>query len=177
MNINKKISLADNAKKALCKKLGIDENCASKKYADIVAQKEGEERFFYEIKATEMTENQYNSINTLKDKYFGAATLTEWNLAIKYPERYKFVLVIMDKDNPDKMLGFEEYTPLEMLTYSTIPPFKVNFNIPFIKTKITTPNRRDGTVPAMGKKEKNPDGRLLRLIRFFEKLGGKLLEP
>ena len=92
--------------------------------SDIIAMKEGEQ-WFFEIKMTTHT-----------DKYFGAATFTEWKQAFKTPETYRFVVAIKDPKSP---AGFEfiELTPDEMMKYSTIPPCKVYFNldIPTIKGK------------------------------------------
>jgi hypothetical protein len=60
------------------------------------------------------------------DSCFGAATLTEWKQAFKTPDRYRFVIAIKGDDDS---FTFREYTPTEFLKYSTIPPFKVYFNI------------------------------------------------
>lgn len=90
--------------------------------SDIIAKKDGEQ-WYFEIKMT-----------THNDKYFGAATFTEWEQAFKTPETYRFVVAIK---NPGSSEGFEfvELTPGEMMRYSTIPPCKVYFNldIPAIK--------------------------------------------
>lgn len=83
--------------------------------ADIVATKNGE-TWYFEIKMTSRT-------NT----YFGAATLTEWEQAFKTPNHYFFVIAIKKED--DKF-EFRKFTPLEFMKYSTIPPFKVYFNLP-----------------------------------------------
>ena len=52
---------------------------------DISAEKDGEQ-WFFEIKMT-----------THKDTYFGAATMTEWEQAFKTPERFRFVIAIVDE--------------------------------------------------------------------------------
>lgn len=83
--------------------------------ADIIAQKNGT-TWFFEIKKT-----------SHKDKYFGAATLTEWVQALKDPDHFRFVVAIEDGDE----FTFIEYTPDEFMEFSTIPPFKVYFNIDF----------------------------------------------
>ena len=64
---------------------------------------------------------------TKADNYFGAATLTEWAQAIKTPDHYRFV--IAKTDASEEEFSFVELTPAEMMEYSTIPPFKVYFNI------------------------------------------------
>ena len=84
------------------------------KPSDIVATKNGE-TWYYEIKLTDLT-----------DTYFGAATLTEWEQAFNTPDRYRFVVAIRHTDGT---FEFREFTPQEFMQYSTIPPFKVYFNI------------------------------------------------
>lgn len=84
--------------------------------ADIKAEKDGQ-TWYFEIKKTTHT-----------DKYFGAATMTEWKQALEDPNHYRFVIAIeLGEDKWD----FKEYTPAEFMEYSTIPPFKVYFNIDF----------------------------------------------
>lgn len=83
--------------------------------ADIQAKRDGVFHFF-EIKMTKQTKN-----------YFGAATMTEWEEAMKNPETFRFVIAITD-DN-ETQFDFVEYTPEEFIKYSTIPPFKVYFNV------------------------------------------------
>ena len=85
--------------------------------ADITATK-GDETWYFEIKMTHH-----------EDRYFGAATLTEWRQAFKDPEHFRFVVAIAD--NVDLSFRFIEYTPEEFMEYSTIPPFKIFFNIDF----------------------------------------------
>mgnify|MGYP001324719629 FL=1 len=80
---------------------------------DISAIKEGT-KYYFEIKFT----NQ-------KDKYFGAATLTEWECAINNLDNFFFV--VCRKDN-NKWI-FKSFTPNEFIEYSTIPPFKIFFNM------------------------------------------------
>ena len=94
--------------------------------SDIKAKKDGVQ-WYFEIKKTSKT-----------DQYFGAATLTEWEQAFKTPDTYRFVIAIAN----DKVVnGFEfiELTPAQMMEYSTIPPFKIFFNLDLnvIKGKIT----------------------------------------
>ncbi len=152
----------------------------SKSYADIVAKNQDGEEEYYEIKATTMTQHEYLEIEQgkTKTKYFGAATLTEWNVARLCPNRYTFVLVIMDKDNPSDMLGYVEYSVDELLSYSTIPPFKINFNIPFRKQP--SPFVQKGSSKGVHAFEgENPDfNRLDGLISYYTNdLHGKLVIP
>ena len=80
---------------------------------DISAKKKGT-KYYFEIKFT----NQ-------KDKYFGAATLTEWECAIKNLDNFFFV--VSRKEN-NKWI-FKSFKPNEFIKYSTIPPFKIFFNV------------------------------------------------
>lgn len=74
-----------------------------------------DEKWYFEIKYT--NEDR---------RYFGAATETEWSQAYKDPDHFKFVVVQRIKDNSFR---FAEFTPKQFEEYSTIPPFKVYFNI------------------------------------------------
>ena len=97
--------------------------------ADITAEKGGE-TWYFEIKMTRQ-----------KDRYFGAATQTEWRQAFQDPEHFRFVVVIADE--ADEHFEFKEYTPAEFMSFCTIPPFKVYFNIDFIgKPKKSTKERK-----------------------------------
>ena len=105
------------AKKAFCKYLenqGFDTPDIVSAPADIKAVKDNE-TWYFEIK------------KTTKHKYFGAATETEWKQAFADPDHYRFVVALTD----EKEESFEwfVYTPMELLQVSTIPPFKINFNI------------------------------------------------
>jgi hypothetical protein len=81
--------------------------------ADITAIKGGETHFF-EIKFTRQ-----------QKKYFGAATLTEWEAALNNKDRFKFVIAFQREGNWE----FHEYSPDQFMTFSYIPPFKVFFNV------------------------------------------------
>ena len=83
--------------------------------ADIRAMKDGQE-WFFEIKKTSQDKD-----------YFGAATSTEWEQAFKDPDHYRFVIA---RKQSDGSFQFTELTPSQLMEYSTIPPFKVFFNIP-----------------------------------------------
>lgn len=82
--------------------------------ADIIAEKGGE-RFYFEIKKTSRS-----------DSYFGAATLTEWVAALEHPNHYYFVTAQVT----DGGWVFHQYSGEEFMRFSTIPPFKVFFQIP-----------------------------------------------
>ena len=81
--------------------------------ADIIAVKDGAKHYF-EIKFT-----------SKNDRYFGAATLTEWECAINNLDNFLFV-VCRQEDN--KWI-FDRFSPKEFIEYSTIPPFKIFFNL------------------------------------------------
>ena len=84
--------------------------------ADITATRDGQ-TWYFEIKMTHRT-----------DRYFGAATMTEWKQALKDSAHYRFVVV--KADEADAVFDFKEYSVEEFMQYSTIPPFKVYFNVP-----------------------------------------------
>ena len=77
---------------------------------------------------------------------FGAATLTEWAAAIANPRRYLFVLAIEKEEE-----GYDFYviSPKDFMKYTYIPPFKVDFNIPYKKSEgeieFGEPGRRAGS--------------------------------
>jgi hypothetical protein len=83
--------------------------------SDIKAEKDGEV-YYFEIKMTKK-----------KVRYFGAATLTEWVQAFQTPNNFKFV--IAQTDEKEESFRFIEFTPEEFMKHSTIPPFKIYFNI------------------------------------------------
>ena len=86
-----------------------------------------------DIKATRAGETWYFEIKMTKraDVYFGAATLTEWKQAMADPAHFRFV--VAKTDEAESAFEFIEYTPAEFMEFSTIPPFKVYFNIDFEK--------------------------------------------
>jgi hypothetical protein len=82
--------------------------------ADVTAMVDGQPNYF-EVKYTRRTDN-----------YFGAATLTEWEAAIAHEGRFWFVVAFQR----DGKWVFHEYSPDEFMGFSSIPPFKVCFQIP-----------------------------------------------
>ena len=100
--------------------------------ADIRAEKDGVE-WFFEIKKTSQDKD-----------YFGAATSTEWEQAFKDPAHYRFVIC---QKLPDDSFHFIELTPAEMMEYSTIPPFKVFFNVPLDGRKKESERQIQGPAP------------------------------
>ncbi|GMU86230.1 MAG: hypothetical protein AMXMBFR48_14720 [Ignavibacteriales bacterium] len=85
--------------------------------ADIEA-KIGEDTYYFEIKMTRR-----------KETAFGAATITEWEAALRNPDKFRFVIA---HETEEGKFIFTEYTPDKFLMYSTIPPFKVYFNVPLL---------------------------------------------
>ena len=83
--------------------------------ADIIATDTNGINHFFEIKMTQNTTT-----------YFGAATLTEWEAAMANPNTYKFVIAQGTSNNA---FIFTEYTPAQFMQFSTIPPFKIYFNL------------------------------------------------
>lgn len=83
--------------------------------ADIKATKAGK-TWYFEIKMTKRT-----------DVYFGAATLTEWRQALADPDHFRFV--VAKTDEAEEEFEFIELTPERFMENSTVPPFKVNFNL------------------------------------------------
>lgn len=105
------------AKKAVIKELEIREYTECKIIstpADIIGYLNNE-RYYFEVKMTRK-----------KEKYFGAATLTEWEQAIKDPKHFYFVIVIQNNEVIEKIIF---YKPEEFIKISSIPPFKVYFNL------------------------------------------------
>lgn len=146
--INKKSDV--KAKAAFVKHLqdnGFEAAVVSKP-ADIVATKDGE-TWYFEIKMTKRT-----------DVYFGAATLTEWKQAVTDPDHFRFVVAKTNEEESE--FEFLEYTPEEFMKFSTIPPFKVYFNINF-----------DGTVRKTKKATALTNENLAIMSECFDKIRGK----
>ena len=87
--------------------------------ADLEAYKDGDDTpYYFEVKMTLKQENE---------KYFGAATETEWAQAIRDPDHYRFVLV---RDHDDRQnFSFKEFALDDFRKYCSIPPFKIYCNI------------------------------------------------
>jgi len=122
---------AKEAYKTELKKEGYKNIKTIKTPADIKATKDGED-YYFEIKWTE------------KEKYFGAATLTEWEAAYKNPNNYFFVIC---QKTGSKKYNFFKLKPDDLEKFSTVPPFKFFFYItlPFnknvLKKESTRPNK------------------------------------
>jgi hypothetical protein len=114
--------------------------------ADITAHKEGQ-TFYFEVKYTGQAE-----------RYFGAATLTEWKAALEHEENYRFVI---ESKRVEEWI-FREYTPSEFMEFSYIPPFKVFFNVLMSNTEVRRSNFVSRRV-AMTR------DRLAAMVSLFEK--------
>ena len=113
-----------DAKAAFIKELllrGFDKAEVTGSPADITAYR-GTDVYYFEIKYTAQT-----------SQYFGAATLTEWAAALTHEDRYRFI-VAMKREG---IWSFHEYTPAEFMEFSSIPPFKIFFNIAVGREKAT----------------------------------------
>jgi Holliday junction resolvase len=104
---------------------GFDEARVTGSPADITARR-GTEVYYFEIK--------YTAQDSL---YFGAATLTEWEAALAYEDRYRFVVAT----KRDGFWTFHEYTPAEFMEFSSIPPFKIFFHVAVGQEKATQARR------------------------------------
>lgn len=113
--------------------------------ADIIATKNGGV-YFFEIKKT-----------SAKKEYFGAATLTEWRAAYANPNNYFFVIAQEASDG----FNFIEYTPAEFEKFSSIPPFKIFFNLPLNGDAKVETNRKN--ISAI----KFTEERLIKLDEIF----------
>lgn len=123
------------AKQAFIQKLlseGFDSAEVKAQPSDIIAQKDGE-TWYFEIKLTDH-----------QDTCFGAATLTEWEQAFKTPDHYRFVIAIRHTDGT---FEFRQFTPSEFMQFSTIPPFKVYFNICLDGNKQRKHSKRLSAIP------------------------------
>ena len=116
--------------------------------ADIIATKNGE-NYFFEIKKTSATK-----------EYFGAATLTEWRAAYSNPNNYFFIIA----QETIRGFNFIEYTPDEFEKFSSIPPFKIFFNIPLDGNNKVEAKRKNKSAIQF-KREK-----LLKLDKLFSTL-------
>lgn len=112
--VNAKSDVA--AKEAFCRWLlghGYSEARVSASPADVVAVK-AEETWLFEVKFTRAHTH-----------CFGAATLTEWAAAAEDPEHFRFVIAY-ERDGDWR---FDCYTPEAFMAFSSVPPFKVYFNV------------------------------------------------
>jgi Domain of unknown function (DUF3883) len=98
--------------------------------ADITAVKGGD-TYYFEVKKTSRSE-----------AYFGAATLTEWAAAMRFEPRFAFVVAF----RRDSRWEFHEYTPAEFIEFSSIPPFKVYFQVPLGERKALPATRTTRSV-------------------------------
>lgn len=118
-----------------------------KEPADIIAEK-NDMKYYFEIKKT-----------SANNEYFGAATLTEWRSAYENPENYFFVIC---QENGDGF-HFTEYSPEEFERFSTIPPFKIFFNISLNSGEKVESTRKNKSAIQLTK------NRLFELDKIFQK--------
>lgn len=131
---------------------------------DLRAEKDGT-TIYFEVKSTNKDSD-----------YFGAATLTEWTVNIR-EANLKYLIVRFDKDN--NPVDYYIYDAKNFYKYSTVPPFKVNFNIDLLDRNKHTKHPRaialnDEVLNILHRvyailKEKNND-KLDKLRLFLENL-------
>ena len=74
------------------------------------------ETHYYKIKATAQEET-----------YFGAIPLTAWKVAAEKPDNFTFVIAIYNSKTD--RFNFIKKSPLDLLAVSSVPPFKIDFNL------------------------------------------------
>ena len=125
---------------------GFDEAKVTGRPADITARR-GTEVYYFEIKYT--AQNR---------KYFGAATLTEWEAALAHEDRYRFV-VAMKRDG---FWTFHEYTPAEFMEFSYVPPFKIYFNVAVGQEKAVQARRQTKSITLTRE-------RVMKMVELFRR--------
>ena len=138
---------AKSAFASILRKRGYDPVEITSKPADLTAYR-GKRKFYFELKFTSQVE-----------RYFGAATLTEWREAARAPSSYRFVVAM----RKGRKWCFEEYTPKEFMSFSYIPPFKIFFNL-----QVTT---RDTAARVRSRAIALTTGRLRQLLAVYDTLG------
>ena len=118
---------------------------------DISADMNGE-TYWIEVKYSESKDG----------KMFGAATITEWECALENPNNFFFLIAHKPggEDN-DSEWKFVFISPAVFEPFSTVPPFKINFNYD-VNNPNHIPNRRSA-LPAT---EEN----LKSLIQIFKSM-------
>jgi hypothetical protein len=107
---------------------------------DFSASKNGVE-YWIELKATKS-----------EKKAFGNVTMTEWMCAIDNPDRFYF-LVVSKPGGIDKQSDWniKLITPKELIQYSYISPFKINFQLPLDEPRNLPKRRKTTIVPTFAK--------------------------
>jgi hypothetical protein len=90
---------------------------------------------------------------------FGAATLTEWAAAAEDPDHFQFVIAYKKGEN----WLFDRYGPDEFMAFSSVPPFKIYFNVPIGKKPLEISKR-------LSKRIYLTKSRLKLLSRQFDEL-------
>ena len=129
------------------KSKGFDDIKTPRAPADITAFLQGK-KYYFEIKYTKAIGN-----------YFGAATLTEWEAALKHSRRFKFVIA----EERNGRWHFQEYTPKEFIRFSYVVPFKIYFNVPIGSGKASAPSNKSRRISLT-------PSRAREMMDFFAKL-------
>lgn len=138
------------AKAAFCRRLlaeGYSNARVASTPADVIAEKDGR-HWLFEVKFT-----------NAEHACFGAATLTEWAAAAEDPDHFRFVIAY----ERDGEWQFDRYTPEEFMAFSSVPPFKIYFNVPL--------DGRAARARSLGSKKVHlTKARLRRLSEQFDEL-------
>ena len=87
---------------------------------DVVAMIDNRMKYF-ELKTSGKKDEDLKN-----DGYFGAASITEWECAIKHPDDFYFVYIIgQSQENYRYMM----VKARNVFSYSTVPPFSIDINI------------------------------------------------
>ncbi len=90
---------------------------------------------------------------------FGAATLTEWAAAASDPDHFEFVIAY----EIERKWHFDRYAPDEFMAFSSVPPYKIYFNVPIGKKPVAIKTR-------LSKRIHLTKARLKLLSRQFDEL-------
>ncbi|MEI6650241.1 MAG: DUF3883 domain-containing protein [Candidatus Moraniibacteriota bacterium] len=146
---NKSDKLAKEAFVLYLVKEGYSDIKIVKAPADIVAFKDSV-KYYFEIKKT-----------AAENEYFGAATLTEWRAAYSNPDTYFFVICVEKGQTFDFIL----YSPEEFEKFSTIPPFKIFFNVPLKGSDKASSIRKNKSAIRLSKEKLNKLDEIYTVIK------------
>lgn len=88
--------------------------------ADVVVFKDGKPYKYFELKTSRLDDDKLK-----KKGYFGAASITEWKLAVDNPDDFYFVF--MKGKDPD--YEYMMVKAKDLYSYATVPPFAIDINI------------------------------------------------
>lgn len=88
--------------------------------ADVVVFKDGKPYKYFELKTSRLDDDKLK-----KKGYFGAASITEWKLAVDNPDDFYFVF--MKGKDPD--YEYMMVKAKDLYSYATVPPFAIDIKI------------------------------------------------